>query len=188
MFEFLFYHNLFFKHFRLLYFNFLGTQTDPASMPHIKKLKRTVMKQKKEIFLLKHQLRKYKKKIHSLKANLTQTKKKVMDYCNIEDNNALNFFTGLPNNHIFEWLLKLVKEDIKQAKKTFSLENHLLLVLMKLRHGYTNKDLSFRFNINLSVVSLILRQWLPVLSQKMKNLIVWPNREALRAKINIYVQ
>ena len=59
-------------------------------------------------------------------------------------------------------------------------ESHLLLVLMKIRLGVTNKDLAYRFRINYGMVSKIYRSWLVILSKALQPLIVWPSRGALR--------
>ena len=66
---------------------------------------------------------------------LKQTERKVMDFDNIQnDDKTLNLLTGISNLHLFKWLLSPVKPNVE------SHENHFLLVLMKLRHGYVNKD------------------------------------------------
>ena len=57
------------------------------------------------------------------------------------------------------------------------MDNHLLLILMKLKLGASKRDLSLRFNRKEEYVSKIVKTWLP----KLVNLIVWPERAALRA-------
>ena len=59
-------------------------------------------------------------------------------------------------------------------------ESHLLLVLMKIRLGVTNKDLAYRFRINYGMVSKIYRSWLVILSKALQPLIVWHSRCVLR--------
>ena len=107
-----------------------------------------------------------------------------MKYKNInDDNDKLNFLTGVPTAKLFEWIVSLVKDKAIQVMKSFTFENHLLIVLMKLKLGCSNKDLALRFNIKQQYVTTILRRWLPKLSNSMKNLIVWPSRECLRANL-----
>nr|XP_047129320.1 uncharacterized protein LOC124809316 [Hydra vulgaris] len=62
-----------------------------------------------------------------------------------------------------------------------SLENHLLIVLIKSRLGHKNKDLALRFNISKEVISKIFCLWIKKLANVLCNLIVWPERAAIRA-------
>ena len=71
--------------------------------------------------------------------------------------------------------LSFVKRNVELSTKSIAQENYLLLVLMKLRHGYANKDLALRFNTNVT----IFRTYLKALSDILRNFIVLPEREAL---------
>ena len=55
------------------------------------------------------------------------------------DESLFNFYTGLPNFQLFLWFLNLFKSEIPYKCKSLSLEDHLLLVLMKLKLGLLNK-------------------------------------------------
>ena len=59
-------------------------------------------------------------------------------------------------------------------------DDHLLLILVKLKLGASNRDLSLRFNIKEQYVSKLIRTWLPKLANVFATLIVWSEREALR--------
>ena len=123
-----------------------------------------------------------KKKNAKLVDKLEETERKVMDFDNMKnDDKTLNFLTGISNVHLFKWLLSLVKPNVELTTKSITHENHLLLVL--LRHGYVNKDLALRFNINVTNISNIFRTYLKALSDILKNFIVWPEREALRRNL-----
>ena len=63
------------------------------------------------------------------------------------------------------------------------MDDNLLLILMKLKLGANNRDLSLRFKIKEEYVSKIIRNWLPKLANVFANLIVWPEREALRENL-----
>ena len=107
-----------------------------------------------------------------------------MDFDDIKsDNKTLNFLTFISNVHLFKWLLSLIKTNVELTSKSITHENHLLLVLMKLRHGYVNKDLAFRFNTNFTSISNIFRTYLKALSDILRNFIVWPKREALHRNL-----
>ena len=92
----------------------------------------------------------------------------------------INFYTGLTNEQLFKWVLSLVATDTMYKCSKISEEEHLLLVLMKLKLGLLNTDLAIRFNITQSDVSIIFNQWVPALSNAMEFLIVWPERDTLR--------
>ena len=107
-----------------------------------------------------------------------------MDFDNIKnDDRTLNFLTGISNVQLLKWLLSLIKPNIELARKSITYENHLLIVLMKLRHGYINKDLELRFNTNVANISNIFRTYLKSLSNILRNFIVWPEKEAFRRNI-----
>lgn len=139
--------------------------------------------------MLKSELCKSKFRENKLKVQLQQTqaklkavKRKLLDYDNIKEK-RLNFLTGIRKPALFEGLLEIVSRTAKKVLITFSAENHLLLVLMKLKLGNMNKELAIHFNISEGQVSTIYRTWLPEISDILKNLIVWPEREALRANL-----
>ena len=83
-----------------------------------------------------------------------------MDLDNIEnEDKTLNFLTGISNVKLFKRLLSLITPNIELASKSITYENHLLNVLMKLRHGHIKKNLKLRFNINVNNVSNIFRTY-----------------------------
>ncbi|KAJ0064526.1 hypothetical protein NL108_009496 [Boleophthalmus pectinirostris] len=88
------------------------------------------------------------------------------------------FFTGL-TSALFDWVLEVVKDSVEVVCGSLALEDHLLVILMKLRLGLTNKDIAFRFNITECDISNIFRSWLPVMSQTLKPLIKWPSKHAI---------
>ena len=51
---------------------------------------------------------------------------------------------------------------------------------MKLKLGLYNRDLPFRFKIKPVAVSRIFRDWLPIVAEYFQQLIVWPEKNALR--------
>ena len=83
----------------------------------------------------------------------------------------MTFFTEL-NCSRFIWFFNRVKISIKILHKKLSLEDHMLVVLMKLKLGLLNKDLSVRFDISTSRMSKIFRSLVPLIAAHMTNLIV----------------
>ena len=121
----------------ILFLQFLsGTQTDFMMSPNEKFLLAALMKQKHKTLIAQQKLNMQKKKNAKLSDQLKQTERKVMDFDNIKnDDKTLNFLTGISNLHLFKWLLSLIKPNVELASKSITHENHLWIVLMKLRHG-----------------------------------------------------
>ena len=121
--------------------------------------------------------------IKFLPVEVTIEKQKINLYEEIKgDKKLMNFYTGLPNNELFLWVLSLLDEKIFKSSK-LSKEEHLLLVLMKLKLGLLHTDLAFRFGLELCDVSRIYSKWVKALSRAMKFLIIWPDRQALRKNL-----
>ena len=59
-------------------------------------------------------------------------------------------------------------------------EDHLLVVLVKLKLGLFNRDIGYRLNLKDSIISKIIRNWLPALSNVMSKFIRWPSKASLR--------
>ena len=119
--------------------------------PKEKFLLAALMKQKHKALIAQQKLNIQKKKNAKLSDKLKQAERKVMVFENIKNHGkTLNFLTGISNVHLFKWLLSLIKPNVELTSKSITHENHLLIVLMKLRHGYINKDLAVRFNTNVT--------------------------------------
>ena len=105
-------------------------------------------------------------------------------YKDIRDNeNLLNFWTGLPNTSLFNYVLEIVKQRKPYKCKTLTQENHLLLVLMKLKLGLLHTDLAYRFSLSLSSVSRIYKSWIMILSEELEIFLLWPERDVLRRNL-----
>ena len=121
--------------------------------------------------------------IKFLPGEVTIEKQKINLYEEIKgDKKLMNSYNGLPNNKLFLWVLSLLDEKIFKSSK-LSKEEHLLLVLMKLKLGLLHTDLAFRFGLELCDVSRIYSKWVKALSRAMKFLIIWPDRQALRKNL-----
>ena len=81
------------------------------------------------------------------------------------------------------WLvdaINMIKPSVKKIKPCLSIEDHLFIILMKLRLGLTSRDLALRFEVSTSIISKILRNWLPILGNILKKLNVWPSKAATK--------
>ena len=142
------------------------------------------MKQKHKTLITQQKLNIQNKKNAKLSDELKQTERKVMDFGNIKnDDKTLNFLTNISNVHLFKWLLSLIKPNVELASKSITHENHLLLVSMKLRHRYVNKDLAFRFNKNVTNISNIFRTYLSSPIRYFQKLYSMPRRGSLRRNL-----
>ena len=105
-----------------------------------------------------------------------KTSKFSYEYLKKSDD-KVTFFTGL-NCSRFIWLFNKVKSSIKILHK--KRENHMLVVLMKLKLGFFNKDLAVRFDISTSRMSKIFRSLVPLIVAHTTNLIVCPDHGTIR--------
>ena len=58
-----------------------------------------------------------------------------MDYTNVkQDGKTLNFLTGITGDSLFQWILPLIRSDVPLVfLNLFTMDNHLLLILVKLK-------------------------------------------------------
>lgn len=66
-----------------------------------------------------------------------------------------------------------------QKRTTLSVEDEFLLVLMKLRLGLTNVDMSVRFYVSEATVSKLFTTWMNYLYLRLGTLKIWPHRNIL---------
>ena len=62
------------------------------------------------------------------------------------------------------------------TKRKLSMENELLLTLMRLKLDLTQEYLSFLFHVSVSTVDSVLSTWIPFLAAELSLLIVWPSQ------------
>ena len=92
------------------------------------------------------------------------------------DPTTLQFYTGVYTVPIFMWILEIIGQKVTYVNEQLCMEDHLFIVLMKLKLGLLNKDLGYRFGVSGGIVSKIIAKWVPHLAALMKELIVWPNK------------
>lgn len=95
--------------------------------------------------------------------------------CNI---GQLIFLTGL-TSVVFEWLITKLMGSVERIHNKLTVEDHLLIILMKLRLGLCNSDLAYRFQVSKTTISNILRSWVPAMALVLKPLIKWPSKGAV---------
>ncbi|CAN7943595.1 unnamed protein product [Ixodes hexagonus] len=87
------------------------------------------------------------------------------------------FYTGL-HADVFMELVKVVPE-FATTNFMMSVEQQVLLTLMKLRLGLVYGDLSRRFGVSVSTVGNIFRAMLATLGRILRNVVVWLSRETV---------
>ena len=93
-----------------------------------------------------------KKKNAKLSNKIKQLERKIMDFFDSIKNNGktLNFLIGILNVQLFKWLLSLIRPNAELASKSITYENHLLIVLMELKHRLLKRKIWHRcFPLNL---------------------------------------
>ena len=90
----------------------------------------------------------------------------------------MNFYTGLPSNACFCWLLQYVT-DVVPKSKLLEYSDMFLLTLMKIRLNPPQKDLTYRFGISESSLTTYIHSAIPALAKKMTFLIHWHEREKI---------
>ena len=112
-------------------------------------IRHTLSKQKlRKIHLLKKQFKLKNAQIKELKHH----KENIFSYENTTERD-LQFLISAANSQLFTWLLDGIKPNISLLVQHFGYENHLFLVLMKLKLGLMNRDLAIQFNFNEAKVS-----------------------------------
>ena len=95
----------------------------------------------------------------------------------------LQFYTGITSKELFRWVFSMIEDKSKIFAKSLTLEDHLLTVLLKLKLGLLNRDISIRFGIKTQLTSKIYHYYLPLLAKELAFLIVWPERNTLRKNL-----
>ena len=132
----------------------------------------------RKIEALQKELAKSKEHAASLALELRQLT--FNEECFVDDDFA-KVHTGLPNAKIvkatFEHVFKTLPSDGVTKLSPFQ---EFMCVLLKLRMNSSMEYLAYRFGVSPSTVSRIFLKWLKQMDLRLSNLILWPDREALR--------
>lgn len=102
--------------------------------------------------------------------------------------NLFEHYTGLTIVRFMALLLMLVPNESKNpviykkkrtAFKVLSLKDQLFIVLCRLRHAFTVKDLAFRYSISQQAVSDMFTGWILHMKRQFGYLSWWPHRERI---------
>ncbi len=122
--------------------------------------------------------------LEAARAEVKILKQNVFGYSQIKDDpKAFTFYTGLPSTAVFMWLLLLCQRVLqweKASKTSVGWQDQMLMVLMKLRLGLKDTDISYRFKVHRTTISRLMRAWIPKMALVLKQTIQWPSRIAVR--------
>ena len=116
-----------------------------------------------------------------------------------DSDNDISFYTGFPNYGAMQLCFQLVEESAKNMNyeyekvcpeqvsnrpqgrpRSLTLFQEFTLVLMRLRLGLFEKDLSHRFGVSVMTVSRVVRTWLRFLRLEFEPLISIPARPVIK--------
>ncbi|XP_055012317.1 uncharacterized protein LOC129409755 isoform X2 [Boleophthalmus pectinirostris] len=102
------------------------------------------------------------------------------------DAKQIRFLTGLPSV-AFDWLLSRIEYNVIRVHPEFKAEDHLLIVLMKLKMGLCDDDLGYRFRMSGEIITAICQTWIPTLAVLLSPLIEWQSDDVIhKSKPDIF--
>lgn len=89
------------------------------------------------------------------------------------------FYTGLSLT-VFSTLVELMRVHGEHLPYSLSIKEQVLLTLVRLRLGLQFQDLGKRFEISFQLASRIFHSWINLLSDHLKDLILWLPKETIQ--------
>lgn len=160
--------------------NSISTQTDL----NMKGMDEEIAKREDEVSDLRTQLEVTKEEYKKLHQTTKKLKQQV-DECLLNEASFENddckvlYYTGLSTWELLQKLFTYVKPHLKQHS-SLSPFQQLLVTLMRLRLNLSGMDLGYRFAVHASTISRTFEFVIGVLYAKLKPLIIWPDRDALK--------
>jgi len=119
-------------------------------------------------------------KVHTVALTSKINQLTFTEECLVDDD-FVKIHTGLPNakvvKTVFEHVSKTLPSDSVTKLTPFQ---EFMCVLLKLRMNSPLEYLAYRFGISPSTVSRIFLKWLKQMDLRLGDLIMWPDRDALR--------
>ncbi|XP_789683.1 uncharacterized protein LOC584740 [Strongylocentrotus purpuratus] len=182
--------------------NYANSNTSPQvfSQAHVNDIETQLHEATSKCEVLKQTVNDLAAKVTSLEKTLGAKKRFGIEDISSSDD-LIKFYTGIPTYQQYKWLMEQVhpravtlhyfkgKSSLDDKnyqvlnhqkpgkKRSQSLEDELLMTLMKLRLNLREEDLAFRFGVSQSTVSLVLSTWIPFLSKELESFILWPSQE-----------
>ncbi len=172
-----------------------------CSKNRVEDLEAQVSNMESECSAAERRLQQAKEEIKQLEESLKQQKRFSVRQIAHSDE-LIKMYTGIPSYEIFQWLTDQVRPHAQKLqyyrgkqsmdrdkfyqinnttkpgpKRTFSIDDELLMTLMKLRLNLREGDIAFRFKVAQCTVSQILSTWIPFLARELEGFIYWPSQE-----------
>ena len=110
-----------------------------------------VLSLRKEVTSLKSELCERNVELYRLPEENSQLKEAKFGFCVFKkSDNWLHFFTGHLSVSVFMWVVNCVRGKAAICHSHLSAEDHVIVVLMKLRLGLLNKDIAHIFGMQTS--------------------------------------
>lgn len=142
-------------------------------------MQKQMRNQQDEINVLQVQVDMLREKNAKLAKEPKPTSRDVLSEVYLTDKVRCYYYTGLPNNESFLWLLGLIENDVQKPSVKITSSKQLLLVMMKLKLDLQHIDLGYRFGIAASTVCRILKFWIPVLMKNIQSFLENPEKDAV---------
>ena len=127
-------------------------------------------------------------------------------FAHFSQSGDVSFYTGLPNAEAFRALYefvepkarrmhywkgkKLTKAEHASPRQTkmdhlraLTMEQELLLTMMRLKLDLLVHDLAFRFNVGEALISSVFFTWIKFLSNELSWLIMWPDQNIIKQNL-----
>jgi len=102
--------------------------------------------------------------------------------------NLLEYYTGFDNTAfeaLYSYLIPnpeknpIHYEEKPNACMKLNLKDQYFLVMCRLRNGFHIKDLAYRFDMSVQIVSVIFNSWIRYMYLRMGYLTLWPDRNTI---------
>ena len=145
---------------------------------------------REEVDLLHNNLVVAEYTIDQLKAELAMAKTfTAFSEEDFKSDEFTRFYTGLPNIGILKATFEHVHETLPAERSTkLTPFQEFVCTMIKLSLNTPIEDLGYRFRVSTSTVSRILLKWLRQMDIRMKDLIHWPDRDALQKTMPVCFQ
>ena len=127
---------------------------------------------------LEGEMAQLKNRLVKAEKEMTEMKLDEVAFCNNDE--KVNFYTGLPTWQILSILLDHIQASLLEHSSLTPFQQ-LLMTLMRLRMNMSGQDLAYRFGVHKSTISRIFSHVIDVLYVMLKPLILWPDRDMLRS-------
>ena len=98
----------------------------------------------------------------------------------LQTDESVIFYTGLPNFKTLKAVFDHIVQSMPCSENTkLTPFQEFMAVMLKLRLNCQLQDLAYRLSVSLSTISRILLKWLTVMDDRLRRLILWPDREDL---------